>query len=519
MKIIIYLVVIFFTSDIHAWVYNKNDFDRLGKPKNLSDMPTFSEKFYSDIIKALPERKHTVSVHPEYFSTANTSIDLGENAEDVKVTFLHEGAGFKNTFGYISYTGAVPSIEEIKDNGILIFPNTSLKNSGGNLSYGDTYSLGSFPQGTKLLFFVLSNAWKSQQIQDTDWLFTTNLDHNPEAGDMNFIPLKQHVAMLWHEESEVIVLGFEDVLRTEGWCDHDFNDVMFTVSSTPSTAIEYQKYQVVPDPETINNNVTYNNGIIAYEDLWPHIGDFDFNDIVMYYSVTQTKDLGLVTDIKYEVTPQAMGAAYSNTFKLKINTEAGNIRTIQKTFNGKVYDLIKNGTIVNQKLVFTDGSGTVIEVIDNVKGAIPPPQNYSMSNTIKNSPKVVGKSITLDIKLYNGVTDLELGDPPYDSFISRIDSEGNVIEIHQLGRAPTQKASISLFGTGDDDSNIEVGQYYQTIDGKPWVILIPGTWDNPLEKIRIDIPYNTLLDWIASSGNNNKDWYYKNIKKEFTFIK
>lgn len=515
------MILVFITGSINClgFEYDSNNFDSLGKPLNLVEMPSFSSNFYGDITAALPERKNTVSVHPDYFTSGNTTVDLGLNAEDVKVTFLHEGAGFKNSFGYIAYTDTQPTIDDIKENGILIFPNASLQNSGGNLAYGDTYSLGSFPQGTKLLFFVMANTWNNGSIADTSWIFTTDSDLNQESGDMNFIPLKQHVAMLWHEESEVVVLGFEDVLRTESWCDHDFNDVMFTVSSVPANAINSNIITAVPEPTAINDNITYSSGILAYEDLWPNTGDYDFNDIVMFYTIAQTKVNSDVVSIKYEVTPQAMGATFSNKYQLKLNTPLENIKNIQKSFNGDAFDFVKDGVVVNSNLVFSDGNGTVIEMIDNVKGAIPPPDNYHMSNTIKNSPAVFGTKITLDIVFYNGVHADTLGAPPYDSYISRIDDQGRLIEVHQVGKAPTTKADLSLFGTGDDDSNPATGKYYQTYDNKPWVILIPGNWDNPLEKISIDQPYSDLLQWIVSNGSNNKDWYTKNINNALIFRK
>ncbi len=519
MKLTAAIVVLLFPFACFAWEYDRSQFDSLGAPLSLTDAPAFSTGFYADVVNVLPERENTVVTHPDYFVSANSSVSLGKDAADVKVTFLHEGAGFKNSFGYVAYTnGNEPSLDDVKNNGVIVFPNASLVDSGGNLQYGDTVSLGDFPTGTKLLFFVLANAFKSNgNIRDTRWLFTSNINLNPESGRMNSVPLQQHVAMLWHVESQVLVMGFEDVMRTEGWCDHDFNDVVFTVSSSPADAIESYLFEPVMNSASDNPNIVYSNGIIAFEDLWPKKGDFDFNDVVMAYAITLTKESGLVTRIKYEVTPQAMGASYSNAFKVKLNFPVSNILNLTKEFDGQTFELVKEETIIVAGKVVSDEGGTIIELIDNVKGAIPPPDNFAMANTIENSPLVSGKRITIEIELKTGVESAVLGTPPFDSFISRTDADGKIAEIHRVGTPPTGLAYGAYLGSADDDSVPAEGRYYQTINNQPWVLIIPETWENPLEKVEIGVPYIDLYYWVTSGGADRSKWYKQNIQRQFVF--
>ncbi len=518
-SVLILLLLSVLPFSVYSWVYESVDFDHHGAPLSMAESPTFSAGFYDDIVQALPERSNATFLNPSYFVHQNASVSLGKNTSDVKVTFLHEGAGFKNSFGYIAYSGDTsPTLDELKQNGVIVFPNTSLAGSGGNLNFGDTVSLGDFPVGTNLMFFVLANTWSSNgRIKNTSWIFSSDMNLNPESGSQNGIPLQKHVAMLWHEKSQALVLGFEDVKRTEGWCDHDFNDVVFTVSSTPPDAIQSNVFHPVPETPNIASNETYSNGIIAFEDLWPAKGDFDFNDVVVGYGITLTKTAEGVTQLKYEATPQAMGATYSNSFNVKLNVPINNIKSLTKEYNGEIFQLILNQEMISPGKAVADGGGTIIEIIDNVKGAIPPPANYSMSNTIENSPIVYGKKVIVTIEFVAAVDENGLGVAPFDSFISRVNGTGSVIEVHQIDTPPTGLADTTILGTADDDSSIALNRYYRTKNNQPWVLVIPEEWENPLERVEIGLPYLDIYSWVTSSGQLFNTWYKSNIQRKHVF--
>ena len=72
----------------------------LGKPENLIwARNEYSDDFFARINNALPERELN-----EAFITddAGSSITLTEQAE-VFVTFIHEGAGYRNAFGFFLF--------------------------------------------------------------------------------------------------------------------------------------------------------------------------------------------------------------------------------------------------------------------------------------------------------------------------------------------------------------------------------------------------------------------------------
>ena len=117
-------------------------------------------EFLQMIDDAFPERRPVPEYHPEYLaegSELNTVLD--EDAE-VWITYVNEGAGYKNSFGYYTYNvndGAPADINELQHN--IIFPNVSTSNSGNLLNPGDKVYLGQFEAGTVIGWFLVANGW------------------------------------------------------------------------------------------------------------------------------------------------------------------------------------------------------------------------------------------------------------------------------------------------------------------------------------------------------------------------
>ena len=217
--IISFLLVV--SMAVHA------QWDNKGVPDNLVEDVEVSSSLLRDIGRILPERGLTPvpEAHPEFFSGEfSSNIHLSKEAH-VYVTFVHEGAGFRNSFGYFTYyADDIPqSLDDIEL--LPVFPNASYQGSGGGLKTGNTVKVGPFPAGTVVGFWVKSNAWNSttQTVGNGYWTHTTLPHLNVE----NDISKKGHVAMFFHEESGKLIMGFEDINQESRSCDQDFNDLIF----------------------------------------------------------------------------------------------------------------------------------------------------------------------------------------------------------------------------------------------------------------------------------------------------
>ncbi|NRB38212.1 MAG: LruC domain-containing protein [Pseudomonadales bacterium] len=252
-------------------------------------------------------------------------------------------------------------------------------------------------------------------------------------------------------------------------------------------------------------------GTMAFEDYWPSKGDYDFNDAVINYNVTETKINGLIKNIVLKLQPVARGASLTNSLKLLINTPISNIKsstinvTEQEQKKGKGRGRGRGKTIKLDPVA--DGNRTLFNIIDDLEEALPTPEGFNFANTESHSPNVIGTEYTVSIKLKSPVDPAIFGAPPYNSFISRKLNNGEVIEVHFPGQPPSKRASRRQFGKDADNSDKDSDRYYQTKDNLPWAILIPYKWNYPVERVELSKGYPEILDWAASKGKKNKDWY------------
>ncbi|MEM8599809.1 MAG: DUF4114 domain-containing protein, partial [Bacteroidota bacterium] len=211
-------------------------FDELGVPTELVDPADIVDQRVLDAVNAaLPERQSVPENNPQFLGDdVAHALDLLQDA-DVWVTFVHEGAGFKNALGFYTYDlDAPPASPDAIDELRVVFPNTSYGGSGGGLFPGDKVRLGRFEAGTGIGFFIVPNGWRGDRVEprtEQELLFS-NPDFNPEADPA----LRQHTVLLEVPNRDEILLAFEDIERDRPNCDQDFNDVVFYVTADPADA-------------------------------------------------------------------------------------------------------------------------------------------------------------------------------------------------------------------------------------------------------------------------------------------
>jgi hypothetical protein len=173
-----------------------------------------STESLNEIQSLLPESQvNTAFVNPGI----DPNLRLLEDAE-VMITFIGEGAGYRNSFGYFLFDD-----EETILGTQTIFSNASAAGSGGSLTAGDTVNLGVFDAGTNIGFWLQGNGYS-----DPDGHVYYTLDqYNPDG--------ERHVAVMADIINEQIVLGVEDLFNLG---DADYNDIIFTMTATPFSAID-----------------------------------------------------------------------------------------------------------------------------------------------------------------------------------------------------------------------------------------------------------------------------------------
>lgn len=267
MKRILLLISMFVTVTIMAQNYQYlGAFTSNGTPLYLeSPGDTVSIATLEMISNSLPESYPVPDYNPHYISSGyDTDLTITQPA-DVWVTFISEGAGYRNVLGFYTYdlnnpSPTAPQPEDIT----IIFPNASALGSGGGLQVGDKVKLGTFPANTGIGWVLLANAWSSNTstVGNGYWQLYSNPDYNPEAQP----ELRYHNVLLTDPVNERIILGFEDIRRDYGSCDNDFNDAIFYVTANPYSALKTTNYADVEsatDVTSANDGGLESNGNLA----------------------------------------------------------------------------------------------------------------------------------------------------------------------------------------------------------------------------------------------------------------
>ncbi len=204
-------------------------YSSLGKPDYLLTPDIITGNLLNFIDSILPPGKDLRTSHPELLSsTAIADIKITQSS-DVFVTFVLQEGGYTNSIAFYTYSTGFPPATA-KDIPIMtyIFP------SSGNLTplqSGDKVKIGRFDPGTSIGFVLLQKGWDSTlHVLDNNAVhFLSNDVLNPEV-DPN---LKKHAVLINYPQENKILIGFEDLDRTNPYCDHDFNDVVFYCTVTP----------------------------------------------------------------------------------------------------------------------------------------------------------------------------------------------------------------------------------------------------------------------------------------------
>jgi len=246
------------------------------------------------------------------------------------------------------------------------------------------------------------------------------------------------------------------------------------------------------------------NGTLAYEDLWPGQGDYDFNDLVIDYRfMTVTSAANKIVETFGTFIVKAFGASLENGFGFQFaNNNIANTDITSVTG----YDLQEGYINLEANGIEEGQSIPTIIVYDNAFNILTHPGTGIGVNTTQGAPYVQPDTLNMFISYTQGTYTLaELDIPNFNPFLIVDLNRG--IEVHLPDYVPTDKADQSLFGTINDDSNPGTGKYYKTVNNLPWAIHITEPFEYPTEKSDITSVYLKFTEWAESSGQLYPDWY------------
>lgn len=221
--------------------------------------------------------------------------------------------------------------------------------------------------------------------------------------------------------------------------------------------------------------------IVAFEDLWPFTGDYDFNDLVLSNQVEISHNANNeLVDAKFTVSIDAIGAGFANGIGLMLRDESKAV--------------LANGSIASL-------SGDVNLDPANNSGLIVSNDVFaSISNSYQNNGS--GPSGTPDtLKFTVNFTTNAGSELLPELYLFR--TNDRALEVHRTGFSPSAAFDASRANTGNDNGD------FKTANGLPWgiEIITETSFNHPLESIDMVQAYPQFATWATSAGSQNTAWF------------
>lgn len=220
-------------------------------------------------------------------------------------------------------------------------------------------------------------------------------------------------------------------------------------------------------------------GTVAFEDLWPYLGDYDFNDVLVNYrftSVLNAQNEVVELEIDYEVTSD--GAGFANGFGIEFESIAPN----------QVASV--TGSVITENYISLAGNG------------LESGQNRAVVILFDNHGPMLNQPTKVVMRFTTPLSTAQLGIAPFNAFLIVNGERGR--EIHLPNRLRT---SLGVNDTNVAGVNSDIDGNYQTAEKLPWAINIIHNFNPPKEKVAINQAYNYFSQWAESGGTVKADWY------------
>ena len=255
-----------------------------------------------------------------------------------------------------------------------------------------------------------------------------------------------------------------------------------------------------------NYNPALGFGTLAFEDLWPAKGDYDFNDLVVNYRFkTTTNASNKITEVVATFVIRAIGAGWQNGFGFQFpgtGIAGADVEVTGYKLNESYISLNANGTEAGQEKF------TVI-VFDNAYKIMPFPGGFGVNvqpGAAYVSPDTTYISMSFKPNTY---TIAGVGIDQFNPFLIVNFDRGR--EVHLPNNPPTSLANLALFKTGNDDSDPPSGRYYKTTTNLPWAIRVSTGFNYTIEKNQITSAYLKFAPWAESGGVLYPDLYQNKV--------
>ena len=229
--------------------------------------------------------------------------------------------------------------------------------------------------------------------------------------------------------------------------------------------------------------------LVAYEDQYPSLGDYDFNDLVVAYQVKYGMNSdNQVVKIEGAAYLMAKGAAYSHDWHLRVNLPA-TVNALASCTTSLPTTPQKDFLCAGAAQPISAGVADVLVFQDTGK-IFPNPlfTDYRKvySNTLQWPVEArayqLGPKSVFSVALSQPVDPDKIGPAPFDPYLYVRDT----------------KKTVQL---------LQVNAAIQDAKGYPYAMLMPGGWNWPYERADIRGTYPKFPGFVSTQGAQFTDWY------------
>jgi LruC domain-containing protein len=471
--------------------------------------------YYSDIPNVLNVGKECP---PEYLTSQDIVVPKNEK---ISITMLGGNTCWNSTLAYYYYTGDAPTSDPAHI--FVLFPNTQdgqwkpVGGKGDELAsptglnrgtaailkyYGANYNEAAsetFPQGTKIGFVLACNSW-GVNTGNRDFQYKTQNFFSystPNLSSENYYKVnnvsersayyKVNTAMMNYQDGTIV--AFEDHNN-----DHNCSDVLFALK--PQFGIQDNlntiKEIVTTSSETVSN-------VYCFEDLWPTIGDYDMNDVIVYATYANTLEANAAkNDNNHYITQE--------NYIFKTDQNHSNRTSLNNGLAAWI-----NGTGLGYEVSVKSSSASDYTTLEASKYSVEEENGKTYFYLDANVKNDMGATYKITVK--HSYDDKLRAVTTYGCFLYRDDSGKGRWEVHIPNESPTSKLSdyyrnfitTKPYAALMKDDNV----FY------PFAIKLTGATESNITKLldagnetkRIDALYSGYKTWFTSGGADNTDWY------------
>ncbi len=236
---------------------------------------------------------------------------------------------------------------------------------------------------------------------------------------------------------------------------------------------------------------------LAYEDLYPNIGDGDYNDMVVRYSVEENYNAdNQLETVTLKFDPLARGAGYNHSFSLSLDGELDKSKNVST---------ITNEAFVGDALIsvnYTDGGSydrtfnnydkeDDISVFNNTLSVL-----SGYANVSDDAADVEAKYIT--------TVNITLANPELNLWSDR--GADALLWYRPFLHVMNTSNDIDLSVINPNDGMIDE-------NGNPFGLFVPFDWQWPLERVNIEQAYPDFSSYVEALSDGEpadsfaEQWY------------